>query len=152
MQKRNYRILLVEDDADDRYIMQQAFTELSAADDVKMFCSGEELYAYLHDLPEPAFPELFVLDYNMPAINGAELALAIRGKEKLNGIPVVLYSTGMSPKLQVELLRNGVLRCYDKGMEYGEVLQLAGSLLGLLPVSKEDFQPERAGGAEWHSV
>ncbi|RYD91327.1 MAG: response regulator, partial [Sphingobacteriales bacterium] len=63
MQKRNYRILLVEDDADDRYIMQQAFTEMAAADDVKMFCSGEELYSYLHNLPETALPELFVLDY-----------------------------------------------------------------------------------------
>ncbi|RYY66083.1 MAG: response regulator [Chitinophagaceae bacterium] len=140
MQKRNYRILLVEDDADDRYIMQQAFNELSAADDVRMFCSGEELNTHLQELPDAALPELFVLDYNMPAINGAELALHLKGKERFRQIPVVLYSTGMSPKMQQDLLQKGVLRCFEKGMEYAEVLDLARILLQLLPGG-----PENAG-------
>ncbi|GAB4092192.1 response regulator [Flaviaesturariibacter terrae] len=139
MQKRNYRILLVEDDADDRYIMQQAFSELSIADDVRMFCSGDELLQHLKSLPDTALPELFVLDYNMPAINGAELARYLRAHDPWRAIPVVLYSTGMSPKMQQELLANGVLRCYEKGMEYSEVLELARSLVALLPARNAEL-------------
>ncbi|MDB5196581.1 MAG: response regulator [Flaviaesturariibacter sp.] len=126
MQKLCYRILLVEDDADDRYIMHQAFEELSLADDVKMFASGEELNKYLQLLSPTGFPELIVLDYNMPALNGAELALSLKKHPVFQLIPIVLYSTGMSPKMQRDLLQSGVLHCYEKGMEYREVLKLAG--------------------------
>jgi CheY-like chemotaxis protein len=132
MSKQCYRILLVEDDADDRYIMHQAFEELSFTDEVKMFAAGEELNAYLSRLSPTAFPDLIVLDYNMPALNGAELAHALKKDPVLRTIPVVLYSTGMSPKMQRDLMASGVLYCYEKGMEYGEVLQLARSFTNLV--------------------
>jgi CheY-like chemotaxis protein len=132
MQKLAYRILLVEDDADDRYIMHQAFSELQFENEVKMFCSGQELHDYLDHLPPQSFPDLFVLDYNMPAINGAELALFLRRQAAFRHIPVVLYSTGMSPKLQQEMLEHGVLRCYEKGMEYADVLAMARVLVELV--------------------
>ncbi|RYZ23916.1 MAG: response regulator [Chitinophagaceae bacterium] len=132
MQKLANRILLVDDDADDRYIMHQAFTELHFENEVKMFCSGSDLLGYLEQLPRQSYPDLLVLDFNMPAINGAELALYLRRQESYRDIPVVLYSTGMSPKMQKDLLAAGVLRCYEKGMEYGNVLELAKSLVELV--------------------
>ncbi|MDB5251427.1 MAG: response regulator [Flaviaesturariibacter sp.] len=132
MQKQCYRILLVEDDADDRYIMHQAFEELSFTDEVKMFSAGEELNAYLSRLSPNAFPDLIVLDYNMPALNGAELALALKKDAVFRTIPVVLYSTGMSPKMKRDLVESGVLYCYEKGMEYREVLELARSFTNLV--------------------
>lgn len=125
MQKLYYRILLVEDDADDRYIMHQAFEELSFGDDIKMFSSGEELNKYLSLLSPNCFPELIVLDYNMPALNGGELALHLKKQPLFQNIPVVLYSTGMSPKTQQNLIASGVLNCYEKGMEFQQVLELA---------------------------
>ena len=132
MQKLCYRILLVEDDADDRYIMHQAFEELAFTEDVKMFSSGEELNAYMGHLSSSAFPELIVLDYNMPALNGAELALSLKKHPQFSCIPVVLYSTGISPKMQEELKKAGVLDCFEKGMEYRQVLSLAASLTKLV--------------------
>ena len=132
MQKLCYRILLVEDDADDRYIMHQAFQELSFGDEVKMFSSGEELNTYLQHLSPSAFPELIVLDYNMPALNGAELAIQLKKQPGYKAIPVVLYSTGMSPKMKRDLLASGVLHCYEKGMEYRDVLKLAGTFTELV--------------------
>ena len=132
MQKLCYRILLVEDDADDRYIMHQAFEELSFTEHLKMFSSGEELNAYLGRLSPSGFPELIVLDYNMPALNGAELALSLKKHPQFSSIPVVLYSTGMSPKMQEELKKAGVLECFEKGMEYRQILKLAETLTKLV--------------------
>jgi CheY-like chemotaxis protein len=125
MQKLCYRILLVEDDADDRYIMHQAFQELDFSEEVKMLSSGEDLITYLDRLSPSAFPELIVLDYNMPALNGGELALYLKKHPLLNLIPIVVYSTGISPRMQEDLMAAGVIHCYNKGMEYGEVLTLA---------------------------
>ncbi|RYY97233.1 MAG: response regulator [Chitinophagaceae bacterium] len=142
MQKLAYRILLVEDDADDRYIMHQAFTELQFSEEVKMFCSGEELLEYLQQLPDQSFPDLFVLDYNMPAINGAELALFLKQHERYQSLPIVLYSTGMSPKMQQELVSKGVLQCYEKGMEFGDILELTRLLVKQV---QEGGRPASAG-------
>lgn len=132
MQKLCYRILLVEDDADDRYIMHQAFHELDFTEEVKMFSSGEELNTYLNHLSPSAFPELIVLDYNMPALNGGELALSLKKNEDFCHIPVVLYSTGISPRMQQELIQAGVMECFNKGMEYSEVLSLAGKFTAIV--------------------
>ena len=132
MQKLCYRILLVEDDADDRYIMHQAFQELDFIDDVKMFSSGDELMSYMNRISPPAFPELIVLDYNMPALNGGELSLWLKKHPDFRHIPVVLYSTGISPRLQQDLLNAGVLECFNKGMEYSDVLALAEKFTRLL--------------------
>jgi CheY-like chemotaxis protein len=132
MQKTNYKILLVEDDADDRYIMHQAFEELALTQDVKMFSSGEELNSYLLHLSPSGFPQLIVLDYNMPALNGAELALSLKKHSQYSAIPVVIYSTGMSPKMKQELKNAGVLECFEKGMEYREVLKFARLLENLV--------------------
>jgi CheY-like chemotaxis protein len=134
MQKLCYRILLVEDDADDRYIMHLAFRELGFSEEVKMFSSGEEVISYLELLSPPAFPELLVLDYNMPALNGGELALYLKKHPLLNSIPIVIYSTGISPRMEKDLLAAGVLRCYDKRMEFNEVLLLAEEFTKLVEV------------------
>jgi CheY-like chemotaxis protein len=150
MQKRNYRILLVEDDADDRYIMQQAFIELACADDIKMFSSGDELHHYLGQIPTQALPELFVLDYHMPAINGAELALWIIANPLYSYIPVVLYSTGMNPKLRQELLQKGVRQCFEKGMHYQQVLDLVRALVEMLPGKVHRIVSEKV--SQWHSI
>ena len=88
--RRNYRdmskshsILLVEDDADDRYIMHLAFTELNYAEQVKVFNSGEDILKYLQALPHSElYPSLVVLDYNMPGMNGWELLRLIGERDR----------------------------------------------------------------------
>jgi CheY-like chemotaxis protein len=125
MQKLCYKILLVEDDADDRYIMRQAFHELDFSDEVKIFASGEDLLTYLERLSSSAFPDLIVLDYNMPALNGGELSLYLKKHPPYHNISIAVYSTGISPKMQDQLMAAGVLKCYSKGLEYGDVQTLA---------------------------
>ena len=74
----SHSILLAEDDADDRYIMHLAFTELNYTEQVKVFNSGEEIFRYLQNLPhESLYPALLVLDFNMPGMNGAEVLMRL---------------------------------------------------------------------------
>lgn len=130
--RRNYRdmskshsILLVEDDADDRYIMHLAFTELNYAEQVKVFNSGEDILKYLQALPHSElYPSLVVLDYNMPGMNGGEVLMRMKMDDGLRDIPVAMYSTGMR-SLEAKLKNMGAAHCFEKGQQIIEVVTLA---------------------------
>ena len=127
-----HRILLVEDDADDRYIMHIAFTELSYADQVKVFNSGEEIVKYLYNLPHSSlYPSLIVLDYNMPGMNGGEVLMRLRMDDGFKQIPIAMYSTGMRT-MEQKLKNLGAAYCFEKGHQISEVYALAQQLKNIV--------------------
>ncbi|MDQ6609318.1 MAG: response regulator [Bacteroidota bacterium] len=128
----SHSILLVEDDADDRYLMHLAFTELAYTEQVKVFNSGEEIFRYLQNLPDASlYPALVVLDFNMPGMNGGEVLMRLKMDEALSQIPVVMYSTGMR-QLESKLKGLGASYCFEKGHQIGEVYALAEKLKNIV--------------------
>ncbi|RYZ29402.1 MAG: response regulator [Chitinophagaceae bacterium] len=128
----SHRILLVEDDADDRYIMHLAFTELSYTEQVKVFNSGDDILRYLHNLPHSdLYPSLLVIDFNMPGMNGGELLMRLKMDDMLQDIPVAMYSTGMR-NLEQKLKTLGADYCFEKGNQIGEVYALAEKLKSIV--------------------
>lgn len=122
---KNPSILLVEDDADDRYIMHLAFTELDYSTQVKVFNCGEDILRYLQNLPHSSlYPSLVVLDYNMPGMNGGEVLMRMKMDDGLRDIPVAMYSTGMRT-LEAKLKGMGADYCFEKGQQITEVVTLA---------------------------
>lgn len=126
--RTSHSILLVEDDADDRYIMHLAFTEISFTDQVKIFNTGEDLLKHLQNLPDPSlYPFLIVLDYNMPGMNGGEVLMRLKMDEALRNIPVAIYSTGMRTT-EEKMKALGAAYCFEKGVQIGDVYALAEKL------------------------
>lgn len=92
-------ILMAEDDADDRLLVQDAFTECGRSDAVRFVSDGEELVDYLlhrgqyEQAADSPRPDLILLDLNMPRKDGREALREIRACPGLRRVPVVVFTT-----------------------------------------------------------
>lgn len=91
------RIMLVDDDADDREIFKLAISQINDRLDLKMFTNGEEIVDYLRG-PNKTLPNLLFLDLNMPSMNGIECLKEIKQDPGLKHITVIVYSTSSAEK------------------------------------------------------
>jgi CheY-like chemotaxis protein len=92
----NKRILVVDDDEEDRMLIQEAFNEIGAPDVVYFETNGEDAITYLDSHPD-ALPYLIVLDLNMPRMNGTQTLRYLKDDERYKHITVIIYTTSMNP-------------------------------------------------------
>lgn len=89
-------ILVAEDDADDRVLLSDAFTESGVEVSIEFVADGVELMARLaeRDLAaDEVLPDLVLLDLNMPRMDGREALRAIRDSERLRHLPAIILTT-----------------------------------------------------------
>jgi CheY-like chemotaxis protein len=88
----NSKILLVDDDADDRLLFCEAWQE--TAPEVVLYTSanGRKALTAL-DNKEIKIPDLIFLDINMPLMNGWQFLAIIKERDAFKHIPVIMYST-----------------------------------------------------------
>jgi CheY-like chemotaxis protein len=85
-------IFIVDDDPDDRQIILEAFLKNNVQFDFEFINSAEELLTRLNK-PETEFPDLLLLDLNMPGIMGLQALKEIRSNKKFSQIPIVVLTT-----------------------------------------------------------
>lgn len=91
---RDLRVLLADDDADDRDFFVDAVSEVAPNVKVETVNNGEQLINHL--LNATALPHIIFLDLNMPVKDGQECLGDIRKNDRLSKIPIVIYSTSAS--------------------------------------------------------
>jgi CheY-like chemotaxis protein len=82
-------ILLVEDDADARDLLQDVLEERGF--DVVPAGHGRQALEYLR-MSRPARPALVILDIMLPIVDGIEVLQAMRSDPELADIPVIVMS------------------------------------------------------------
>ncbi|HVS98246.1 MAG TPA: response regulator [Puia sp.] len=87
------RIVLVDDDMDDREIFGEIVCQLDPDTAVKCAENGLEMVAMLDKTPDDQLPDLIILDQNMPQMTGKESLVYLKGNTRLRQIPVIVYST-----------------------------------------------------------
>ena len=106
-------IILIDDDEDDLEMIS-AGLEMKGLN-VKTFDSSAKALSYLTLLSSNSkLPSLIILDYNMPKNNGQQVLHAVKDNRVTKNIAVIMYSTGMSAILKLQLVTAGALDCYDK--------------------------------------
>jgi CheY-like chemotaxis protein len=86
------KILLIDDDSDDRELFQMALTELGTSFELIEANDGKEaLEMILNDIF--TVPDIIFLDLNMPRINGKQFLPAIKKIPIYQHVPVIIYTT-----------------------------------------------------------
>ncbi|WP_142784816.1 response regulator [Changchengzhania lutea] len=89
------KVILADDDEDDRLFFTDAFDELKITTKVNTFNDGVYLMDYLNG-DDVVLPHVLFLDLNMPRKNGIECLKEIKDNPKFNDISVAIYSTSAS--------------------------------------------------------
>ncbi len=104
-------ILIAEDDADDRFLLQAAFEENAFKDQLHFVDNGVEVMEYLQTIldenNEKNLPRFMLLDLNMPKKDGREVLKELKQHPVLKKIPVVIFSTTNNEQ--------EMRRCYELG-------------------------------------
>jgi CheY-like chemotaxis protein len=93
---RPIEVLLVEDDAGDVLMTQEAFQDARVANSLSVVSDGSEALQFLRREGEYANaprPDLILLDLNLPRVDGREVLTAIKQDAALGSIPVVVLTT-----------------------------------------------------------
>lgn len=86
------KILLAEDDRDDRFFFAKALKEINFAAQLTTVHDGEELMDFLSK-NTTSLPDIIFLDLSMPRKTGYECLAEIKENIILKKIPVVMFST-----------------------------------------------------------
>ena len=109
----NIYILVAEDDADDRFLLETAFAENGFKGKLEFVENGVELLEYLRNLnasennAEHPLPGFILLDLNMPKKDGREVLKEIKEDPRFKKIPVIVFTTTKN--------ENEINRCYELG-------------------------------------
>lgn len=96
------RVLLVEDDPDDVFMVRKVLDRAPFDIDLIVRENGRSALRYLSQFEstdDPELPALVLLDLNMPVMDGHALLRAIRSHEWLAPLPVVVLTTSSSEEV-----------------------------------------------------
>lgn len=124
------RILVADDDADDRLLMKEAFTEVAINYCLTFVENGEQLIEHLRRLVsrQAQLPDLVLLDLNMPLMDGRESLREINRDPILRDIPAIVLTTSNDDEDRRETLSLGIIDYIVKPTTYAELLLVVRSL------------------------
>ena len=127
-------ILVADDDADDRMLIEDAFSESKLQNPLHFVEDGEQLLAYLKrdceyaDMHDQPYPGVILLDLNMHRMDGRTALAKIKEDKDLCRIPVVVLTTS---KAEEDILRTynlGVNSFITKPVTFDGLVQVARSI------------------------
>ena len=92
-------VLVIEDDANDRFLIERAFRKAKIANPLQMVVNGDEAIAYLsgegrfQDRAMYPLPIMALLDLKLPRRSGIEVLKWIRPASSLPTVPVVVLTS-----------------------------------------------------------
>lgn len=135
-----HTIWLVDDDADDCMLLEDAIKEIGAKLLVECVADGAALLNKLQQAPH--LPDILFLDVNMPLKNGMECLAEIKRDERFNQLPVVMWSTSGQPETVKRAHLLGARLFMKKPHNFNNLKSLLREILQLnlhMPGSLEDF-------------
>lgn len=121
------RILFVDDDKEDCFLIAHAFTELQCPDNILFLCDGADVLPYLETLA-PGVVRLIVLDMNMPVLGGTETLRLLKQHAVFHTIPVLILSNADNRIKRECCMQLGAIGFREKPTRFDEYLSFCHEL------------------------
>ena len=123
------KILMVDDDHDDQYLYRDLFLSMNQDIDFECTDNADDFFKrFPLDYQCESYPDLIILDMNLPKHNGLEIYLHIRQIAKMERVPVIILTTSSSPMDIEDSRRLGLHSYFIKPMDYTETKALVDAI------------------------
>jgi CheY-like chemotaxis protein len=124
-----FSILIVEDDSADQKLIKTSLEKQKVKTELNIASSAEEALDFLHHGADNgegnSYPDLILLDLNMPGMGGREFLKQVKTDEELKHISVVILTSSNSEKDIVESYKLQAAGFVRKPVTLGELEQVA---------------------------
>ena len=100
----NRFVLMLEEDADDRYITQEILSSLEIDIQIKFLSNSNEFFSFLSNSEKPA---LILVDYNSNPDNGLQVLKKLKSNSFSADTPIVILSDSDDPRYKNECYKYG---------------------------------------------
>ena len=120
------KILLVDDDVEDREIIRDALGDLGYRSVIHFEENGENALSFLESAyVSGTLPSMVILDLNMPRMNGTQTLRHLKNDERFRNIPVIIYSTSLNNIERDECIALGAHSYIIKPVSYRDTVATA---------------------------
>jgi CheY-like chemotaxis protein len=124
------RIVVADDDADDRMMIKDAFEESKLSNPVDFVEDGVQLLEYLRrqgpyqHLADQPFPGFILLDLNMPRKDGRTVLKEIKSDPILHRIPIIILTTSKAEEDIIKTYNLGVNSFICKPVSFDKLVDI----------------------------
>jgi CheY-like chemotaxis protein len=122
-----HRMLIIDDDPDDRDLIVQAVSEIDTAINCSFAHNGKEAISQL--VTGKAMPDLIILDLNMPVMDGFAFLKFRQSVPEIAAIPVVVHTTADDHSLAREIRSLGANEFTTKPDSFDALIQKLRTIL-----------------------
>ena len=122
-------ILLVEDDVDDQDFITEALLRIDSQLSIHTVSNGTKVLPFLETLADDSLPNLLILDYNLPEVDGAEVLQMLRQNSRYEAIAKVVWSTSNAPQFKASSLKLGAATYLVKPSTIAGIESMAQQML-----------------------
>lgn len=132
---RAARILVIEDNASDVFLLERALTKQNFRFDLVHLPNGGDALAFIRrqgSYADAAVPNLILVDLNLSKYSGEDILREIRGASHLGGVPVCVWSSSRSRRDEALLKDLGVSQFITKPSGLDQFMQIGKIIKDLL--------------------
>jgi len=132
--EKKYSVLIVEDDAGDRFLLQNAIAEIDQAINIDQLYTGRQVVEFLLkdqvylDLNRQEIPDLIIANVKADFFWLSDLQ-EIRQHKAFNDIPIYLFSSYESELFKNKALELGATGFYKKPYTFFDLKYILNSIL-----------------------
>lgn len=128
-----YRILIIEDNATDVALIEEALSEHGIRYELEAIDDGQRAVDHLQHIESHSKPDLIILDLNLPRRDGLEILVRYRMHIPLADVPIVIVTSSNSPSDQQRAKTMGANDFIRKPMNLDDFLALGQRFRSFLP-------------------